>query len=83
MLELVLERRTARPEEARRFLGLPDVSKANEAYVEAMTDWNDPLYKNIVANLPAGTKPSDYVTSLEIKARKPGGTCCGDDCCKS
>ena len=25
------------PEEARRFLGLPDVSKANEAYVEAMT----------------------------------------------
>lgn len=23
------------PEEARRFLGLPDVSKANEAYVEA------------------------------------------------
>lgn len=25
------------PEEARRFLGLPDVSQANEAYVEAMT----------------------------------------------
>ena len=25
------------PEEARRFLGLPDVSKANDAYVEAMT----------------------------------------------
>ena len=25
------------PEEARRFLGLPDVSAANEAYVEAMT----------------------------------------------
>lgn len=25
------------PEEARRFLGLPDVSKANEVYVEAMT----------------------------------------------
>jgi hypothetical protein len=24
------------PEEARRFLGLPDVSKANEAYVEAV-----------------------------------------------
>ena len=24
------------PEEARRFLGLPDVSKANEIYVEAM-----------------------------------------------
>jgi hypothetical protein len=25
------------PEEARRFLGLPDVSKPNEVYVEAMT----------------------------------------------
>lgn len=25
------------PEEARRFLGLPDVSKANEAYVDAIT----------------------------------------------
>lgn len=24
------------PEEARRFLGLPDVSKANDAYVEAV-----------------------------------------------
>jgi hypothetical protein len=24
------------PEEARRFLGLPDVNKANDAYVEAM-----------------------------------------------
>jgi len=26
------------PEEARRFLGLPDVTQANEAYVDAMTD---------------------------------------------
>lgn len=25
------------PEEARRFLGLPDVSKANEVYVDSMT----------------------------------------------
>lgn len=25
------------PEEARRFLGLPDVTKANEAYVDALT----------------------------------------------
>lgn len=25
------------PDEARRFLGLPDVAKANEAYVEAIT----------------------------------------------
>ena len=39
-------------------------------YIEGMVDWQDPLYQNIVANLPAGDKPSDYVTSLEITARK-------------
>ena len=26
------------PEEARRFMGLPDVQKANDAYVEALTN---------------------------------------------
>ncbi|MEE4451963.1 DUF6489 family protein [Novosphingobium resinovorum] len=26
------------PEEARRFLGLPDVTRANEAYVDALTN---------------------------------------------
>jgi len=34
-------------------------------------DWQDPLYQKIVAHLPAGAKPGDYVTSLEITARKP------------
>ena len=62
--------------------GLTDiVLKSKPGNVEAMTDWNDPLYKAVVANLPTGTKPSDYVTSLEVQARKPGATCCGDDCC--
>lgn len=40
-------------------------------YVEAMTDWNDPLYRQIIEQLPAGTKPSDFITSLEVTARKP------------
>jgi arsenite methyltransferase len=40
-------------------------------YVEAMTDWNDPLYAKIVAQLPAGSGPADYITSLEVTARKP------------
>ena len=40
-------------------------------YVNAMKDWEDPLYQKIVANLPAGAKPADYITSLEVKARKP------------
>ncbi|MCU0782794.1 MAG: arsenite methyltransferase [Verrucomicrobia bacterium] len=67
-----------------RAAGLTDiVLNSKPGYVEAMTGWNDPLYKAVVANLPSGTKPSDYVTSLEVGARKPGADCCGDDCCKS
>jgi ubiquinone/menaquinone biosynthesis C-methylase UbiE len=42
-------------------------------YVAAMTDWNDPLYKKIIQHLPAGCGPGDYITSLEVAARKPGG----------
>jgi len=57
------------------------VLNAKPRYVEAMTDWNDPLYKEIVANLPPGTKPADFVTSLEVQARKPEAACCGDSCC--
>jgi SAM-dependent methyltransferase len=50
-------------------------------YIEAMTNWEDPLYKKIVGLLPPGSKPSDYITSLEVQAFKPGAGCCGDDCC--
>jgi AhpD family alkylhydroperoxidase len=47
------------------------VLKSKPGYVEAMTSFEDPLYRKIVAHLPAGTKPADYLTSLEIQARKP------------
>lgn len=59
------------------------VVKPKAEYVEAMTNFEDPLYKKIVEHLPAGTKPADYIVSLEVQARKPGGNCCGDECCKS
>ncbi len=39
-------------------------------YIDAMTDWQDPLYQKIIAALPAGTKPSDFITSLDISAKK-------------
>jgi arsenite methyltransferase len=39
-------------------------------YIDAMTDWQDPLYQRIIAALPPGTKPGDYITSLDISARK-------------
>ena len=40
-------------------------------YVNGLTDWQDPLYCKIIDHLPAGAKPADYITSLEVTARKP------------
>lgn len=66
-----------------REAGLTDiVLKPKAEYVEAMTSFEDPLYKKIVEHLPAGTKPGDFIVSLEVQARKPGADCCGDECCK-
>jgi hypothetical protein len=39
-------------------------------YVDALTDWNDPLYQRIMQALPAGARPSDFVVSLDVTARK-------------
>ena len=70
--------------QAAREAGLTDiVLKSNPAYVEAMTNFEDPLYQQIVAHLPPGAKPGDYIVSLEVQARKPGADCCGNDCCQS
>jgi len=66
-----------------REAGLVDiVTMAKSAYIDGMVDWQDPLYQKIVAHLPAGAKPSDYITSLEIAARKPSPSCgcCGGVC---
>lgn len=53
--------------------GLVDiVLKPKPEYINAMTDWQDPLYRRIVEALPPGTKPSDFITSLDISARKAG-----------
>ncbi|MBN2508163.1 MAG: methyltransferase domain-containing protein [Verrucomicrobia bacterium] len=55
-----------------REAGLGDVVlKAKPGYVDGMVDWQDPLYQKIMAYLPAGTTPSDYITSLEVTAQKP------------
>lgn len=40
-------------------------------YIEAMTEWSDPLYVKIIEALPVGTKPSDTITSLLVTATKP------------
>jgi SAM-dependent methyltransferase len=45
--------------------------EAKSDYIDAMTDWQDPLYLKIVAALPAGARVSDFVTSLNVTAVKP------------
>ena len=40
-------------------------------YVETMGRRKSPLYETIATHVPEGTTPADYVTSLNISARKP------------
>lgn len=40
-------------------------------YIEAMSGWHDPLYERILAGLPEGETPADYVTSLDARAVRP------------
>ena len=47
------------------------VVRVKPEYVSAMLSFEDPLYQKIVAALPAGASPDDYVASVEITARKP------------
>lgn len=50
--------------------GLKDVRvEPKTGNVDAMADWNDPLYRKIAEHLPEGARPSDYVASAEIGAR--------------
>lgn len=39
--------------------------------IAAMTDGNDPLFREVLAALPAGSSLTDYVTSVAITVRKP------------
>jgi len=51
--------------------GLTDIQLTSKPqYIDAMTNFQDPLYARIIDNLPEGAKPSEYITSLDIAARK-------------
>ena len=67
-------------EGAARQAGLTEIRlQSKPEYIEAMTSWQDPLYEEILALLPAGSKASDYITSLDISAVKPAAVkkgCC-------
>jgi len=57
--------------------GLVEVEvKLKHDYLDAMTNSGDPLYVELQAMLPAGTRPSDFVASAEITAHKPRKTSC-------
>jgi SAM-dependent methyltransferase len=52
--------------------GLVDITLTSKPqYIDSMTTWQDPLYQRIGAALPQGARMSDFVTSLDISARRP------------
>ncbi len=55
-----------------RAAGLTDIRLESKGeYIDAMTAGADPLYARIAAALPVGTRPADFVTSLNVSAHKP------------
>jgi hypothetical protein len=55
-----------------REAGLDNITLTEkQGYVEALTDWKDPLFKKVLENLPPGAKMSDFVTNLYVSAKKP------------
>ncbi|MCU0914208.1 MAG: arsenite methyltransferase [Planctomycetes bacterium] len=46
-------------------------------YIDSMMDWNDPLFRTVVEKLPPGANAGDYVTSLEVAAKKAQGPASG------
>jgi SAM-dependent methyltransferase len=50
------------------------------AYVETLSAGDDPLYRQVRAALPDGGEPGDYVSSMDIAAKRPG-PCCAPGCC--
>lgn len=60
-----------------REAGLTDIQLEHKPqYIEAMTSFEDPLNRKIIAALPAGTRPAEFITSLNVTARKPESSSC-------
>ncbi len=52
--------------------GLADlVLEPHADYIRAMSEWQDPLYAQLIAHLPPGSAPADFITSLTVSAHKP------------
>lgn len=60
-------------EDMARSAGLTGVRvERKPGYVDFMVDWQDPLYRRIIAALSPGERIADYVTSANITATKEG-----------
>jgi arsenite methyltransferase len=58
-------------EQMMRAAGLIDIKlREKPEYVRSVMSFEDPLYQKIVENLPKGTTPADFITSLDIQGRK-------------
>ncbi len=58
--------------------GLESISlEPRPRYVQSLAEAHSPLHRQIAESLPAGRVPGDYITSLAVTARKPGG--CPDE----
>ncbi|MEK7470261.1 MAG: arsenite methyltransferase [Planctomycetota bacterium] len=52
--------------------GLADISlRPKPEYVKSLSDVQDPLYKEILKALPAGTSAADFITSIDVTAHRP------------
>jgi AhpD family alkylhydroperoxidase len=60
--------------------GLGDIVQMPKAgYIDAMADWQDPLYRKVIGNLPAGSKASDFIASVDVLARKAKVCTCSQE----
>lgn len=52
--------------------GLKIISSQQKSdYIQSMSNWEDPLYRELAQKIPNGLKPQDYVTSLDVLIEKP------------
>jgi SAM-dependent methyltransferase len=54
-----------------RDAGLVDVEVNVKKDIDPTEDVQDPLYRKIKAKLPAGTRPTDFIVSIDVRARRP------------
>ena len=54
------------------------VLRKKPEYARALQSFEDPLYRKIVEHLPPGASLAEFLTSLDVQARKPAAkACCG------